>query len=99
MLDNTARIEGWITRFPMFDWVGGRTSEMSAVGLLAAALQVDYITNKFLCIFFSCKGLNLHDFSLQGIDIKEMLAGADLMDNANRTKLVRLFVLLSIEAS
>jgi glucose-6-phosphate isomerase len=23
----------------MFDWVGGRTSEMSAVGLLPAALQ------------------------------------------------------------
>jgi len=25
--------------FPMYDWVGGRTSEMSAVGLLPAALQ------------------------------------------------------------
>ncbi|KAK6116099.1 hypothetical protein DH2020_008368 [Rehmannia glutinosa] len=63
LLDNTARIEGWLARFPMFDWVGGRTSEMSAVGLLAAALQ--------------------------GIDIKEMLAGAALMDEANRTTLVR----------
>ncbi|XP_073281902.1 glucose-6-phosphate isomerase 1, chloroplastic-like [Primulina huaijiensis] len=63
LLDNTARIEGWLARFPMFDWVGGRTSEMSAVGLLAAALQ--------------------------GIDIKEMLAGAALMDEANRTSLVR----------
>lgn len=40
LLDNTARIEGWLARFPMFDWVGGRTSEMSAVGLLPAALQV-----------------------------------------------------------
>lgn len=40
LLDNTARIEGWVARFPMFDWVGGRTSEMSAVGLLPAALQV-----------------------------------------------------------
>ena len=29
----------WITRFPMWDWVGGRTSELSAVGLLPAALQ------------------------------------------------------------
>lgn len=29
----------WIARFPMQDWVGGRTSEMSAVGLLPAALQ------------------------------------------------------------
>jgi glucose-6-phosphate isomerase len=41
LLDNTARIEGWLARFPMFDWVGGRTSEMSAVGLLPAALQVN----------------------------------------------------------
>ncbi|KAK2999006.1 hypothetical protein RJ639_023639 [Escallonia herrerae] len=63
LLDNTARIEGWLARFPMFDWVGGRTSEMSAVGLLAAALQ--------------------------GIDIKEMLAGAALMDDANRNNVVR----------
>ena len=30
---------GWLARFPMFDWVGGRTSELSAVGLLPAALQ------------------------------------------------------------
>ncbi|KAI8014318.1 hypothetical protein LOK49_LG05G03080 [Camellia lanceoleosa] len=63
LLDNTARIEGWLARFPMFDWVGGRTSVMSAVGLLSAALQ--------------------------GIDIKEMLAGASLMDEANRTTVVR----------
>lgn len=42
LLDNTARIEGWLARFPMFDWVGGRTSEMSAVGLLPAALQVGF---------------------------------------------------------
>jgi hypothetical protein len=40
LLDETAKIEGWLARFPMFDWVGGRTSEMSAVGLLPAALQV-----------------------------------------------------------
>ncbi len=30
---------GWLSRFPMWDWVGGRTSETSAVGLLPAALQ------------------------------------------------------------
>ncbi len=30
---------GWLARFPMWDWVGGRTSELSAVGLLPAALQ------------------------------------------------------------
>jgi glucose-6-phosphate isomerase len=38
-LDRTAATEGWLARFPMFDWVGGRTSELSAVGLLPAALQ------------------------------------------------------------
>ncbi|KAG9450790.1 hypothetical protein H6P81_010755 [Aristolochia fimbriata] len=63
LLDNTARIEGWVARFPMFDWVGGRTSEMSAVGLLPAALQ--------------------------GINVREMLEGAALMDEANRTTVVK----------
>lgn len=38
-LDSLARAEGWIERFPMWDWVGGRTSVTSAVGLLPAALQ------------------------------------------------------------
>jgi glucose-6-phosphate isomerase len=38
-LDKVAVGEGWLARFPMWDWVGGRTSELSAVGLLAAALQ------------------------------------------------------------
>ncbi|XP_043710778.1 glucose-6-phosphate isomerase 1, chloroplastic-like isoform X2 [Telopea speciosissima] len=63
LLDNTARLEGWVARFPMFDWVGGRTSVMSAVGLLPAALQ--------------------------GINIREMLAGAALMDEATRTTVVK----------
>jgi glucose-6-phosphate isomerase len=39
LLDQTAKKEGWVTTFPMWDWVGGRTSELSAVGLLPAALQ------------------------------------------------------------
>lgn len=34
-----AKNEGWLEIFPMWDWVGGRTSETSAVGLLPAALQ------------------------------------------------------------
>jgi glucose-6-phosphate isomerase len=38
-LDRLAAAEGWIERFPMWDWVGGRTSVTSAVGLLPAALQ------------------------------------------------------------
>lgn len=38
-LDKVAVSEKWITRLPMWDWVGGRTSELAAVGLLPAALQ------------------------------------------------------------
>src|SRR4051812_38002442 len=33
-MDQTASAEGWLAKFPMYDWVGGRTSELSAVGLL-----------------------------------------------------------------
>jgi glucose-6-phosphate isomerase len=39
VLERTARSEGFLEVFPMWDWVGGRTSELSAVGLLPAALQ------------------------------------------------------------
>src|ERR1051326_6727067 len=38
-LDKYAEKNGWLTRFPMWDWVGGRTSVMSAVGLVPMALQ------------------------------------------------------------
>ena len=38
-LDEIAQREGWLARFPMWDWVGGRTSELCTVGLLPAALQ------------------------------------------------------------
>jgi glucose-6-phosphate isomerase len=38
-LDLLSQKEGWLARFPMWDWVGGRTSELCAVGLLPAALQ------------------------------------------------------------
>ncbi len=38
-LDRVAASGGWLRRFPMWDWVGGRTSVMSAVGLLPMALQ------------------------------------------------------------
>ena len=37
-LDQEAAAEGWLNRFDMFDWVGGRTSITSAVGLLPAVL-------------------------------------------------------------
>ncbi len=38
-LDKRATKNKWLIRFPMWDWVGGRTSVLSAVGLLPAALQ------------------------------------------------------------
>jgi glucose-6-phosphate isomerase len=57
-LDRLAKAAGWLATFPMFDWVGGRTSELSAVGLLPAALQ--------------------------GIPIRELLAGAKQMDETTR---------------
>jgi glucose-6-phosphate isomerase len=38
-LDKYALANGWLARFPMWDWVGGRTSVMSAVGLVPLMLQ------------------------------------------------------------
>jgi len=38
-LDEYAVEHHFLDRFPMWDWIGGRTSELSAVGLLPAALQ------------------------------------------------------------
>jgi len=38
-LDRYAESNKWLARFPMWDWVGGRTSVMSAVGLVPLALQ------------------------------------------------------------
>jgi glucose-6-phosphate isomerase len=37
-LDVRAADHEWLVRFPIWDWVGGRTSVMSAVGLLPAAM-------------------------------------------------------------
>ena len=52
-LDRLARAENWLERFPMWDWVGGRTSITSAVGLLPAALQGldirDFLRGAQLC--------------------------------------------------
>ncbi len=46
-LEKYARENKWLRIFPMTDWVGGRTSVMSTVGLVPAALQgVD--VDKFL---------------------------------------------------
>jgi glucose-6-phosphate isomerase len=38
-LYNLAKKDGWMAEFPMWDWVGGRTSITSPVGLLPIALQ------------------------------------------------------------
>ncbi|MGE9268072.1 MAG: glucose-6-phosphate isomerase [Verrucomicrobiales bacterium] len=38
-LDQFAKSEGFLTTFPMEDWVGGRTSILSTVGLVPMALQ------------------------------------------------------------
>jgi glucose-6-phosphate isomerase len=38
-LDLYASSNGWLIRFPMWDWVGGRTSVMSAVGMVPLVLQ------------------------------------------------------------
>lgn len=39
MLDEMSKAEGWLASFPMWDWVGGRTSLFSPAGLLPLALQ------------------------------------------------------------
>ncbi|MBL1210999.1 glucose-6-phosphate isomerase, partial [Geminocystis sp. GBBB08] len=45
MMDDSSKLyqvvkeENWLACLPMFDWVGGRTSELSAVGLLPAVLE------------------------------------------------------------
>jgi glucose-6-phosphate isomerase len=38
-LDQFAQLHEFIARFPMEDWIGGRTSVLSTVGLVPAALQ------------------------------------------------------------
>ncbi|MCX7872694.1 MAG: glucose-6-phosphate isomerase [Verrucomicrobiae bacterium] len=57
--------EGWLGIFPMWDWVGGRTSETSAVGLLPAALQ----------------GLNIDDLLWGASKCDEFTRGKDVRKN------------------
>lgn len=47
-LDKFADQNKWLAKFPMWDRVGGRTSELSAAGLLPAALQGIDIANLLL---------------------------------------------------
>lgn len=39
LLDRVRSEQGWLKSFPMWDWVGGRTSVLSSVGILPLALQ------------------------------------------------------------
>jgi len=65
-LDKYAEKNGWLTRFPMHDWVGGRTSIMSAVGLAPMALQ----------------GLKIDDFLAGAAAMDERTRAQDVAQNA-----------------
>jgi glucose-6-phosphate isomerase len=59
-----AKDERWLAMFPMWDWVGGRTSVTSAVGLLPAALQGLDI-DQFLAGAATCDELTRNDDPLR----------------------------------
>jgi glucose-6-phosphate isomerase len=63
-LEAIAKKERWLAIFPMRDWVGGRTSELSAVGLAAAALQGIYVRDML-------KGAKMMDALTRKASIKE----------------------------
>jgi glucose-6-phosphate isomerase len=65
-LDKHADKNDWLARFPMHDWVGGRTSVMSAVGLLPMALQ----------------GFDIDDFLAGAKAMDEQTRSQDAMQNA-----------------
>lgn len=65
-LDKYAEKNAWLARFPMHDWIGGRTSVMSAVGLLPMALQ----------------GLDIDDFLAGAAAMDERTRTQELTQNA-----------------
>ena len=65
-LDKYAEKNSWLARFPMHDWIGGRTSVMSAVGLLPMALQ----------------GLGIDDFLVGAAAMDEHTRTQDVTQNA-----------------
>src|SRR5262245_8786161 len=65
-LDKYAEKNGWLARFPMYDWIGGRTSVMSAVGLLPMALQ----------------GFDIDDFLAGASAMDQLTRTQDAMQNA-----------------
>ena len=66
-LDKHAEKNGWLARFPMWDWVGGRTSVMSAVGLVPMALE-GFAIDKFLA------GANAMDEKTRANDFRQNAA-------------------------
>lgn len=58
--------EGWAKIFPMYDWVGGRTSVTAMVGLVPAALQ----------------GIKINDFLAGAKEMDKLTRDADLTQNA-----------------
>jgi glucose-6-phosphate isomerase len=65
-LDKYAEENKWLARFPMYDWIGGRTSVMSAVGLLPMALE----------------GFDLDSFLAGAAAMDEHTRARDAMQNA-----------------
>jgi len=65
-LYNYAQEQNWITTFPMEDWVGGRTSVMSTVGLVPAALQ----------------GIDIDEFLAGAKDMDDKTRNPDASENA-----------------
>jgi glucose-6-phosphate isomerase len=65
-LDKYAEKNAWLARFPMHDWIGGRTSVMSAVGLLPMALQ----------------GFDIDDFLAGASAMDRLTRTQDVMQNA-----------------
>ena len=66
-LFDTASDEHWIEIFPMYDWVGGRTSVMAMVGLIPAALQ----------------GVKIGDFCAGAKAMDEETRNPEVMQNAS----------------
>lgn len=74
MMDDTSKLyhtvkeENWLGCFAMFDWVGGRTSELSAVGLLPAILEGINIDEML-------EGAKEMDIATRETDVKQNPAG------------------------
>ncbi|NJK41579.1 MAG: glucose-6-phosphate isomerase [Acaryochloridaceae cyanobacterium SU_2_1] len=60
-LAKIAESEAWLAFFPMHDWVGGRTSELSVVGLLPAALEGIAITDMLAGAKTMDQATRIHD--------------------------------------